>query len=955
MFIFMRLKVKLLLLLTAKILAHAISLAAIFYMFWPIARWYLGYLPLWGIDFFLTATITEQINSNFVLPHAFWNYAGFAGWPAFYYPSLHPYVIHFINQSYELVKSIQYWMIASAFLFTAGSYFLFYLVSRNFVLSAILASAVALSAGVYETLTWAGGLPSFATQAFFPWGMAFLVLFLRSRNIRYLLISALVSGISIWGHPVIFLAYIAPAAVILIFTSFSGRGLEIGYKIKSAFIFFMIVLLVALPLLYPSLVKFSPGSFFQINTEKQALSTTTNPEKIAYEKGLRALARDQVKRIFIDNNWVPFYLLILTFTIFVCGLGIRRKIKPIVDMLPFVLIAGFFWFYIWLFGEGVSIYHGGWYRLFWSPPVWVGMLAAALFGSGIGQINSFLKSRLFRFAIVLGSTMAVFVVGYPFLKENTYILTLSRLSGVSLDSSAYPDIINLEVSDSAREKLKARLVPKWLDGDDTNWRLYDGDQTVNLWWNSLFKMPLARGYLDPPNERGYIFWLDAALSQVEGKPQLSAAFQYPQETAISNALFLIDWNSVRYFEGGHVNDTVSPMPSYLENFIVNRTEVLDFNDKKYTRNRPMTLNYFELKDEVTSPILLATNASTLGIFASDNGYESVIRSIAEKDNVNSKRLIPVKLGRVVDSYSLSGLKQFNALYLYDYDFKNGDRVFKRLTEYVSGGGKVFVETGVEVKNSSGDLPEFFPVKKVERKGAEKEWEIEKGEAAFFDKVDVSNFSPLEYDSGQWNVSYAKDDDLRAGAKVILKNRGKIIAAYQKIGAGEVYWFGFNQAYHLTRFHNPNEATFFHNILKNLVDFTEKPSPQWEVNFVNSNKRKINFTEARGVLFKEQAYGGWSAKFKGEDGQTRNLKIYKAGPAIPGFMYVPLGDLPKGEVTFEFTGSVVHKIIILVSIVSALIVLDVAVINGVVLGKFAKLLHMRFRRRIHGWWMSEDDG
>ena len=458
-----------------------------------------------------------------------------------------------------------------------------------------------------------------------------------------------------------------------------------------------------------------------------------------------------------------------------------------------------------------------------------------------------------------------------------------------------------------REQLKARLVPSWMNGDDTNFRLYDADQTVNIWWNSIFKMPLARGYIDPPidnSKRGFLFLLDTGLSQEEGDvPQLTDAFNFPAETAVSNTLFLIDWNAVRYFEGAHVGVVYKPVPKYLEELLVGRSEVVDFNDHKYTK-RPVTLNFFEFKDGVTSPVLSGTNAPTLGIFASEQGFEIVVRTLAERDNLNSQVVIPLKLGKYIDKYGISELKNFDALYLHDYDYHNQAKTFKTLRTFLEMGKKIYVDTGTEVRESSGSLPDdIFPVKSVTRRGMGRAWELENPNKSFSQGVDFSKFSPPIFDDAEWSISYAEPEDVKPEARVILKNKGKAIMAALKVGDGELIWGGFNFAYHILRDHNESEAKLFQNIIATMVDLNKKPLPESGVNFVNPNERIIK-TVARGILFKEQAYDGWNARLRqGNVGQGKKLTIYKAGPAYPGFMYVVLPDTNvASEVKFDFSGS-----------------------------------------------------
>lgn len=933
---------------------HLGAIVAIFYAFWPIARWYLHSKPVWGVDFFLLSTLSSLLGGNLVWPFAFWNYAGFAGWPLVIYPTLHVYILHFLVPFFNYVLGSQLLMIVSTALFLLGAHFLFFILSGNLLLAAILAIFTAYSSGVYQTLTWAGSLPSYASQAAFPWTLFFLVWYLKTKNIRHLLASALIAGISIWSHPLVFVVYIVPAAFILIFTNFS-KGLAIFNKLKTWVIFLIISLLIGLPIFYSTFSRASKSAV-QPKALEKALSTTSAPAN-ELEAGIANFNKAQVKRIVTDNNIGLFYILGFCAILFIVSLPVVRKKVLILESLPFLIMGAYFAFYIWLFGQGISIYHGGWYRLFWSVPIWVGALAAVLWGQATSNIANFLTWRLSKIVLFLGTNLLVLILAITFLRIFPAGLTIVQLVPRSQVSSAHPDILNLRTTEVQRNELRPLLIPKWLNGDDTNWRLYDPDQTVNLWWNSFFKMPLARGYLDPPLndvQRGYLFWLDAALSESEGQPQLVKSFDYPQETATSNAQFLIDWNAIRYYEGGHAGNATSngPVPKYLSS-LVSREEQFDFNNLKYT-DRLRTMHYFEFKQESTSPILSATNATTIGIFASDQGYETVIRALAERGNLNSQFVIPVKLGKFVDKYSLSALKNFDALYLYDYDYKKEEKTFKLLRDYLESGKKIFVETGVEVKQSQGDLPDIFPVKRLVRKGQGQSWDFDISQSVLTREVKFSDFSLPLFDEDEWKTSSAAVGDLKDGANLILKNHGRVVMASQKIGSGQLIWSGINFAYHLTRNHNQEEAKFFINILSDMVDLSKKPAGAYSVGFVNANNRIIETDGARGILFKEEMYPGWNAQvLQSAQGKANPLQIYKAGPSYPGFMYIPVGK-EKTKVKLSFAGSLTNKILVTISFLLVIFISEEVAFKGLFLGRLRKFVVRRLSIRVGRWWEKEDE-
>lgn len=933
---------------------HALAVGVIFYVLLPLAKWYVNYRPIWGVDFFLSVNIASLLNQHMTFPYASWNYAGFAGWPQFLYPMLSSYFISFLSNFYDLFFSAQIMVMVSSLLFVIGAYFLFYIVSKNIALSLILAVFVGLSGGVYQTLTWAGSLPSYASQMALPWALGFFAWFIKSDNTKLLLASSLISGISIWIHPLVYLVYILPSVAILNFLTFE-KGIRIFAKIKVFFLFVLISLLIGLPQFYQA---FGSALKSAVKTDygKSALSTTDSSLSQT-QIDIANFNKKQVKRVVSDNNQALFIVLPILATLFIASTVISRRASSFIKALPYLGLTGYFAFYIWLFGQGISIYHGGWYRLYWSVPIWVGILASGFWYESWRNLHKAVASSYLKHVFYLVSSALLLFLGYFLYIAFSDKLMTTSLVYRSQVSSAYPDVLNLKVSDSEREELKGRLIPSWINGDDTNWRLYDGDQTVNIWWNSVFKMPLARGYIDPPisnSKKGFSFLLDSGLSEEEGEPQLTKVFNFPSEVASSITLFLIDWNGIRYFEGPHVGNVSKALPRYLEEQLVKRSERKDFSNQRYSK-RPVTLNFIEFKNDVTSPILSGTNVPTIGIFASENGYEIVTRALAERGNLNSTSLIFLNLGKNIDEYKASELTKFDALYLHDYGYKNQKKAFEALRKFLESGKKVYIDTGTEVPETNGDVPgDLFPVKTLTRLGQGKEWQLENTEKSYSDGVDFAKFSPPIFDDSDWSISYAEGEDAYSDSKVILKNKGKIIMASRKVGSGEVIWGGFNLAYHIIRNHNYDETKLFQNILSQMVDLNKKQLPQSTVSFINPNERIIK-TAAHGVLFKEQAFDGWTASLLDETGdEEQKLKIYSAGPTYPGFMYVLLPTDQMSEVKFVFSGSTQNKVLIIVSMLTVIFLFEEVALGGILLGRLRRLLWHDTKKRISHWWQKEEE-
>ena len=685
------------------VILHTLAIIAVVLAFWPIGKWYFESKPLWGVDFYYTVTLTQLLKENLGFPASVWNHIWFAGSPFLSnFPFLHYYFILPFTFFWDIISSVKLWMLASSILFFIGSYAVFWRLSKNFILSLVIAIAGVYSVGVYGALTWGGSLPSYATQAAFPWSLYFALKHLQTEHKRVFLMLCLVTGLAILAHTQTVIVYIYPAVAILYFFWFRKKR-KFSTRIKYFFTYLAISFLIGLPLTYKNLE--ASKSFLVTNAYKVASSTARAPTDLA-DAGI-AFNRAQPLRILTDTHPLLFLLLAIVLAVFLIGLFFRQVRSRLRSVLPVFLIALWFSFYIWIFSYGISIYHGGWYRLFWSVPIYTGMLISALWGS-IRRTHWLIKTNLNIFILIIASLfffrptilheltrpdiLARLVkpdtFGENYFREVRGELiapgTISLISARSEPSSAFPDVVSLKIDPSDKDELKRELVPPWLEADSSDFRLYEADQTLNIWWNSYFKMPLLRGYLDPPlaSTRGYTFWVDASLNvdTDDGSHQLAGSFGYPEDIAVNNTLFLIDWYAIKYFEAGHAGPTsYSPLPEFLlEEKYLKNSQKLDFNEARFRKGNE-ELNYFEIKDEFVSPILMGTNTPTLGIIASDAGYETIIRTMADM-NMLISRVIPIKLGQYIDQIPSGDLSNIDSLLIYDYKYKNKNKAFGILSK-----------------------------------------------------------------------------------------------------------------------------------------------------------------------------------------------------------------------------------------------------------------------------------
>ena len=935
---------------------HLVAVGIIITAFFPMAKWYFDAKPLWGVDFYYTVALVNLIKSNLTLPPVSWNYAWFAGWPNFSsFPMLHYFLIVPFTYFLDLLLAVKLWTNLSMGLYVLGIYACSYVLSRNRGLAVILAIASVYSVGVYGALMWGGSLPNFATQAFFPWTLFFIILYLKSGKTSWLLSGACSAGLSILGHPQIAISYVFPSSAILF--CFSFGQLKTFERVKKFILFLIIATVIGLPVIYSS----TGALKYFVITDATDVATSTARVDSSLDQDIRAFHLAQPKRIYTDTNKTLFYFLGLAGGLYLLSLLLRHRRDDLLASIPYIVLTLFYIIYIHLFAYGVSIFHGGWYRLFWSVPVWIGLLISVWWGTG----ESTLKDRLGRISFTVSPllTILALAIGVYLLQINSSRLK-EEIVLRSNPSSAFPDVLNLRSDKAGSERLKKEMIPAWLNGQNTDYRLYDGDQTVNIWWNSLYNMPLARGYFDPPKAPalGYRFWIDAALSvdNATQTDQLAGAFHLPPEIAFNNTLFLVDWYAIKFFEGGREGPTTfAPFPKKLtgENMLAHE-EVLDFNKEKYNSGN-QTLRYYEIKDEFVTPILMPSNVPALGIFASDEGYETIVRSLADA-NLGSRQVIPIKLGQDLGKLNPRELSTFDALLLYNYKYENKSQAFGSLNEYVTHGGKLFVDTGVETPESNAkNLPEFFPISSTNRDSLGREWDLVGGDSSLNQDINFTNFDPPLFDNAGWKFSYPPvDSDVRKTAQVVLTNHAHPIVVTQTIGNGEVIWSGLNLPYHVIRFHNKEEIRYFSRILKSLlpVNTADANSLIPKTKFISAQKRSIvvpaNF---RGVLFKEQNYPGWHADIR-YGNNSKALEIWTAGPAYPGFMYI---SLPKealnseSVVTFSYRGSPVAWFFSILSFIAIVYIVEGVVFRGIIIGRGTKWIFRSIKIRMQHWWVKDD--
>lgn len=937
-------------------------------LFKPIATWYLNKIPALGIDLYNSVTPVAQLQEHFSFWFSGYKDIWFGGYPLMHdFPRFQYYLMIPFANSFGTITGIQIYIMLTLFLLIFFSYLLFYAIGRNKGLAFLLATGVLLSGNIYGSATWGGSLPYFATQFFFPLTILCLVNYFNSSSNRWFWVSVLFAGLGFLGHPLPVTAFTYPSALLLLLLHpKKGEQWSLKKRLENIFLYFTGVVFLAFILLFDFLHTLFNSVIRKISGASTSMggggvAPSTNTEITTFYK-------NQIATLYSSTNDILFLLLGIGVVIFLIVTLFKKQKKEFFIGVSFLSIVLYVIAHVSVNMLGYSFFPQGLYRAFWAFPIVLGALVASLWRPLFSSMpdKKILAAPIIIFYVV--TTIGLSIGAYALASQQTNSL-IESVYKKSDTSSAFPEILSLKIQSKEQEELKKHLIPSFINPSDKNKRLYASDATVSIWWNSLYNMPLARGYIDPPigtDRRGSFFLLDMAIAN----DSLVRDLKFPEPMAKNYALFFIDWFGIYYFEGGHLSQAANAPPSSY----INKPEYIDKKEETTTygailRNKtesdmlelrydlPQKLVYYKFKDEITSPVVYGSNAPTILIFSDDYSYEHIWRAFAA-ENLNSRLVVPVHGGEFIDSLNEQELKKFDAILLYNYSYHNKSKAFKILTDFVKEGGKVFIDTGGEVKESNTtDLPEFFPIKTTQRSEITKEWNLEITPDTLTQGTDFTSFGPPVYNNNPWKFSYPRiESDVRSNAKVILKNHGKAVLVEQDIGLGKVLWSGINLPYYVNQNPLVEETKFFRNIISFLVDLKETEVVPLEVVWQNSEKitiQKANNT-TRGIIVKEQLYNGWKVQERQPD--TKNMKIYKTGPTYPGFMYIPIEELKDQQATLVLTynGEPLFWFPSMVSFIALLIILELIVLNGKFISiKFHHLYH-RTKKKIRSWWEKEDE-
>ncbi|NIN65619.1 MAG: hypothetical protein GTO63_13180, partial [Anaerolineae bacterium] len=268
------------------------------------------------------------------------------------------------------------------------------------------------------------------------------------------------------------------------------------------------------------------------------------------------------------------------------------------------------------------------------------------------------------------------------------------------------------------------------------------------------------------------------------------------------------------------------------------------------------------------------------------------------------------------------------------------------------GGSIFVDTGWQFWVPEWEFeraPAVLPVERLTWTDYGMSDAYQLGRTTIAGQVKVDDFKPLTWEGQPWAVSGAEPGDVREWGEVVLSTDGRPLVVAGEYGEeGKVVWSGMNLVAHATyRGKNQEEIHLLHNLLGWLIEDESRGPAGQDPTVTRDHPDRVQFslsTVPDGITWlywREAFYPAWQAYLKTEDGERRELAIYRAGP---GLMLMPIeGASGNALVELVWETPLVERMAALVSLMT-LAALGVFLVDGALFGgKWFATIHKRF-----GW-------
>lgn len=350
------------------------------------------------------------------------------------------------------------------------------------------------------------------------------------------------------------------------------------------------------------------------------------------------------------------------------------------------------------------------------------------------------------------------------LKKKRRITTMMLIVSVIVAAVAQLPILNSFVNNTGAVTWSsgyyaAQNLVK-INASDIDYRFGSDWDGVSTWFNYWYDVPQTRGFY----KLGVVYpdwydWLEDAV--------------WRQKANYEETNFLLDWYAVRSF--------AVALPYYnYEKFLADERSYQVVSKVE----TPTLYTMYEFEYKYATPIISATNATTLLVIGKPETYSNLFYSLAYS-NFNGRYVIPIRGGSYIDDYRIEELKKFDVLFvaLHDGYYHDLDKAWDLLRKYVSQGGGLFLDTGSS-KQTSMPLPSPV-VATISKSFQEVEWNFTIAEHETTNLVNFVLFSPPS------TSSISSSESIRTWASTVLWSHNDSLVVVGEYGKGRVLWNGLN--------------------------------------------------------------------------------------------------------------------------------------------------------------------
>jgi hypothetical protein len=301
----------------------------------------------------------------------------------------------------------------------------------------------------------------------------------------------------------------------------------------------------------------------------------------------------------------------------------------------------------------------------------------------------------------------------------------------------------------------------------------------------------------------------------------------------------------------------------------------------------------------------------------------------------------------VDDVSADDLRVFDVVILEDQCERDPVASEAKLRAYVSGGGRLFVETGWEFSRFAiaTPAPDWLPATELRWKSLGNAPALSFGSGTVdVSKLDLAKFGDFAYGDGTWDMSVPAGA-LREWARPVLLAGGTPIIAAGSYGSGRVVWSGMNLIAHLRAKQSAEERELYHRLFLWLLDGATAAPRELALANGAEDGATVTTPSAGWLLWREASYFATLT--------PESAARYSAGP---GFL---LARVAEGEVRVEQhptgamrAGTIVGAVAF--AVLAAWTALAVALGGAADPGSVIGAIFGGTRRRVTTWVRSDED-